>query len=391
MTIPWILLIGTGVANGADGDAFSLGVGQSVGYESNLYRLADDEAAPGGTRHDTVSVTTMNGAFDRTYSRQRLRAKVAIADTRFAEHDELDHTAPSLRLGWDWQVGSRWSGIVDHEYRERLVDFDETSGAARNINVFRRTGTSANYWWHPDWATGAGVSSIESRFKDNALPESEYNARTTALSLTYRPKSGNRLVLSVRNTDGRFPNRPPVQGSIRDYQQDDLLLNGNWQATGALSVSGYVGQTHRSYDLAPERDFSGMTGRLTFNWVATGKTSVRLSMRREIGAESDLVSSYAVTKAISLAPTWAVTDKIRLGANYEVRQRDYGGNPAPGSATPTADDREDRTNIFGLSLSYQPMRALTLGLRLQRQTRDSKDPAREYDADSALLTGEFTF
>lgn len=380
-----------GVARAADGDAFRFSLGQSLGYESNLYRLDDGTEPPGGARDDTVSVTRLSGMFERTYGRQGLRAGLDLTHTRFAVHDELDHTGPRLRLGWDWGLGKRWSGVLAYEYDEKMADFEGGVGVTRNINRFRRSAASADYWWHPDWATGVGVASIESRFKDQAVPESEYDSRATDLNLTFRPASGNRVVLTLRNMDGRYINRPDEAGSIREYRQQDLLLSGHWLASGAVSVSGYLGQTRRSYQLAPARDFSGTTGRLTINWVPTGKSSVRISLRREVGAETDVVANYAVTKAFSVAPAWAVTDKIRLGADYEYRQRDFGGNPVPGSTAAGADEREDQTRVLGLSVSYRPMRALTLGLRLQRQQRDSRIESRQYEADSALLSGEFSF
>ncbi|MDO9599627.1 MAG: outer membrane beta-barrel protein [Azoarcus sp.] len=373
-----------------EADALNFTVSQAAYYESNLYKLADGAQAPGGKRHDRIAITGLGAAFDRVYSRQRLRAALDVKHASYAIHDYLDYTAPDARLAWDWQVGNHFSGLLSHDYRESLAGFEDVVGVQQTILLYSRTGASANYWWHPNWAAGLGVSSARSRYKDDARPTSELDARDLDFNLTYRPASGNTVVLTLRQTDGRYPGRPAVAGSIRDYQQRDYRLRGEWRLTGATVISGYLGHTGRSYDLAPNRDFSGVTGRLALQWVPTAKTSINVSWRRELGADQDLFNNYAVTNAITLAPNWAITEKIRLGATLEYSKRDYGGDPELGFDG-TDSTGEDRTRRYGLNLQYQPMRTLQLIAGVQKVRRTSVLAAREYEAETAWITGRFAF
>lgn len=373
-----------------EADAINFGVSQTVTRDDNLYRLADGEEPEGGERGDTISVTAVTAAFDRVYSRQRLQADLAVRHSAYAVHDGLDYSAPSLRLAWDWQLGNHWTGALSHSYSEAMTDFDDTAGSNQTISRNVRTAASANYWIHPDWAVGVGASRLSYTYLDNASPESELDSRDVDVNVTYRPSSGNRVVFTARQTVGRYPNRADITGSIRDYQQRDVRVSGDWRLTGALRLSGYFGVTDRSYDSAPNRDFQGYTGRLALQWVPTAKTAVTLSWRREIGAEEDLAANYAVTRVVSIAPTWAISDKLRLGGIFDVRTRDYGGDPELGYDG-LVDAGDYRTTTYGFNLSYQAMRALSLSVGLNRSRRSSAVAASEYRATSIWLSGKFAF
>lgn len=376
------MLLNTNNSKAADPDeALQVIARQEVRYDSNIYRLPDGAAAPKGQRSDWVGVTGVGLSFDRTYSLQRLYADIQIDRTYHAVHKALDYTGGKADLRWDWALGRHWTGQLGHLHREVSTADDDFIGASESINVFRRSNASADFWWHPDWAIGGGASRVSSRFRDGERPLSEYDADVVDLNLTYRPRSGNRVTLSWRDTDGRYPNRPAVAGSLREYRQRELRLGADWQATGKLRVSGYLGRTERSYEFAPERDFEGTTGRVTFNWLATGKTSVDLSLRREIGAEEDVVASFAVTEAVLLRSRWWITDKVALGVEGEARRRDFDG----------AADRDERSYRYGLSVLYRPLRSATFSFALYRTLRQADVAFREFDGYVGRLAAELRF
>lgn len=390
LSIYMIINASCSFAQGSD-EGLKFNVGQNIYYDSNIYRLADGISAPAGERSDWVGITGFGLSFDKTYGRQKVFAEMGIDRTYHAVHKSLDYTGGNAALRWDWALGRQWSGQLGHEQREALAGFDEFIGATQSVNIFRKSMASADYWWRPDWAVGGGVMRLSSRFRDNARPESEYDADVVDLNLAYRPVSGNRVMLSMRNTDGRYANRPAVAGSMRDYEQREVRLGAEWQATGKLRLTGYVGRTQREYAFASNRDFEGATGRLALTWAATGKTTVDLSLRREIGAEEDVVANYAVTEAINLRPVWAITDKLAFGTEFELRRRDFGGNAGDPAFAGTPVAGEERSYLYGLSLNYRPLRSTTVSLGLARRIRTAGDPLREFDADTARISARMAF
>lgn len=389
--VPLVLAVGVDGALADEGDALNFYVSQSFRYEDNLYRLSDGAEAPRGTRHDTISTSGVGLRFDQEYSRQRLRAEVGLTSSRYMEHSDLDHDSPDVRLYWDWQVGNRWSGLVSHMYRESMTGFDEVRGSELNINTYVRSAATADFWWHPRWATGVGFARTKSRFDEENSRIGDFDANTVDFNLTYRPPTENRVVLTVRETTGRYPNRAAEAGSIRDYEQHEVRLGSEWQLTGATRVSGFVGRTRLEYRFAPNRDFVGTTGRLGIDWKATAKTSVSLSVRREVGAQQDVAANYAITEAVVLAPKWALTDKMILGAGLEWRRRDYGGDPQLQTSNIVASRDADSSHRYGLSLEYKPLRALTFLLTLQKQKRNASEVLNRYEASSAALSMRFLF
>ena len=383
------VLVAAGPAYADEVDAVNFVVSERLQYDSNLYRLADGVEPSSGGRSDTVSVTGVGLRFGREYGRQGLAASVDLNHTAYADHSQLDYTGTSADLGWKWALGERWSGTLGISRREQPSGFDDYGGQDQSINTYRRADASANYWFHPSWAVGAGYQRIRSRYSSGTRPGSAFDANVADLRLTYRPRSGNRITLKFANTHGLYPERTATLLSDREYSQQDLRIEADWQVAGATRLSGYVGQTRRSYDFATNRNFSGFTGRLAADWAITGKTAINATLRREIGAQEDLVDNFVVTEVLSLAPRWQLTDKTLFGVVVEWRRRDYGGDP--GLVVGSFADRSDITRRYGFSFGYRPMRALNLDFLLQHQLRGPSSLNDGYDADTASVSVRFVF
>lgn len=380
---------------------FSFSVSQTVSRDSNLFRLSDIESDPVDGRSDVISTTRAGISFDKAYSRQIFHAGVSATHSRYRKYSHLNNTAPDANLRWDWRAGDRWSGVLGYGWSESFVGFGETyhNYDERVMHRLSRANASADFWWHPNWATGFGFSDVRSDYRDDARQYDQYEAQQASLNLTYRPSTGNRIVFSLRGEEGLYPNREkkeeitPGRTSMRDWERYDAQVSAQWQLTGATKLSGYTGYTQRKYDLASERDFSGVTGKIAVNWMPSGKAIVDLSWRREIGADADLVSNYAITQGWSLRPTWVISSKVRLGATFEYLDRDYGGDPDYGYSYSTGEvnPREAKTTSYGLNLQYMPVPAANISLGYQQQKRDAENEFYDYDARTVWLSGSLSF
>lgn len=380
-----------GVLAADPADALNLYISQSFQRDDNIFRLPDGVSPNGdGQRDDLISMTSFSAMFDRVYSLQRLYASLDVTRVGFDEWSDLDYTTKGGSIGWDWAVGSRWSGGLSVKQDEMARDFADIGGQRRESSVNRRItfNASADYWWHPDWAVGAGLEQFESTYSDEASQGADYRASIPEISLTYRPQSGNRLSLKFRHTDGEYPNRTASVFSDEGFREANLRLVGNWRLTGHSSLSGYLGYTRRSYRNLTVRDFSGMTGRLQHDWSLSGKFSLRTTVRREIGAREDLTDNFVVTKAFSVEPTWAVSSRIAVQGGLEWRKRNFGGDPGLVSGVPAQDDL---TRQLRLSVSYVPIDNLNLSLSHTHASRSSDRPFNEYTADTTALSAQYSF
>jgi len=383
-----LALIQSAVA--AEEDALHFTVSQRFERDSNVFRWAHNE------KSDWISTTRAGLNFNKEYSRQGLHANLSVGRQLYQDNTRYNNTSPNADLRWDWRVGDHWSGVLGYSYGESFVGFADYRGTERVLRRIGRANVGADYWFHPDWALGANFSSVRNNYRDSLLPYDKYEANEENLNLTYRPSTGNRIVLSLRNEDGQYPNQlresqlQPGQESLREWNQRDVRLSGSWQLTGASLVSGYVGYAQRKYDLASDRDFRGVMGSVALHWVPSSKVAVDLSWRREIGADIDSVANYAVTHSWFLQPTWVMTDKVHLSAYYQYMTRDYGGDPGSGGA---GVKRDGRSQFYGLTFRYLPTSYANLELGVNRYRNKSLEniESLDYRGQSTWLSGNITF
>jgi len=379
---------------------FSFSVSQSFSHDDNVGRLPDDKYLPPGyldeyfkgKRGDTYSVTNAGVNFDTEVSRQAFYAGLSGTYTKYFSHSDLDNFSPDARLGWNWRVGDRLSGVLGYGYSESRVRFEDVSTGVNDRELKRvmrrlhRFNASADYWWHPDWATGVGYSAVRNDYASGERPWDEYKAQEASLNFTYRPSTGNRIVLGFVAENGEYPGQEKKEGSLSDWKRRDVRLSGTWRLTGVTQLSGYAGYTQRKYEWAPDRDFSGFTGKIAFHWAPTGKVLLDLSLRREIGADEDSVTNYAVSQVVSIQPTWVITSKMRLGVSYEYLDRDYDENPGG-----SGDLRKYKTHSYGAHFRYMPTSNANITLGYRGSRRDSERNDYEFRAQTWSLSGSIAF
>jgi exopolysaccharide biosynthesis operon protein EpsL len=376
-------------------DAINFTVGRSLMRDDNIFRLSDDANAPAliGTRErgDTVATTFAGVRFDRQYSRQRLSASVDARQVRYGRFALLDHDAKDLKAGWDWELGRHFFGRIAWSKSEALTDFGDFRSPVQNINTTEQRTWGVHFRLHPAWSLGANVFRVDS---DNSSPlreTSRYAAEGREAVLKYTPRSGNAMALRLRRTDGHYPNRQVVAGSLVDnsFRQDEVEGSLAWHPGGASRIDARIAAVRRSHDEVPVRDFSGLTGKLAWDWTITGKTSFNVTARREIGAQEDILSSYVVTDSVSLGPTWMPTARTLVQVSIERRVRDFLGDPVASLAG--IEKRQDSLSLASLAATWMPIDALQLGLTLRRERRDSNTAGIPYKAGVAFLSAQFSF
>ena len=124
----------------AQSSPYYLGVAQSLGYESNLYRVGDDQTLPAGySKSDTVSGTSLVGGVDQTIGRQRVYGSANVRANRYANNKALDNESYGLNLALDWATVGRLSGTLSAAADQNLAQFNNRAagGVETRKNVVR--------------------------------------------------------------------------------------------------------------------------------------------------------------------------------------------------------------------------------------------------------------
>lgn len=391
-----LLLAGVGIAalnalpaHAAEGDTFRPFVSYTYYYDSNLYRLDDSEFFLVPEKSDQYSVLSAGLNVDWRPGRQRVVASASKSFVRFSRYDNLDYDGSDYQLRWNWQLGNYWSGRVGATEKVTQSNLGDQFGLPVNNEITTRRGFADAAWqFHPRWSIGAGAATIESTNSALSRAPLDYEEDSVTATLGYKTPKGSKLSGQVRRAEGEYPNRPLSSSLDREYTQTEYNLLGDWTLTGKLIAHAKFGYVQREHDTQGQRDFSGVAGRLSADYAATGKTTLSAAVYREV-ANSDLVdATYQVNTGTSLGAAWRATSKITARASAAFENRSFEGDSGVAA---TGDQRDDDTVSGTLSVGYSPIEAATIELGVQAGKRDSNISGYSYEYHSvfASVRGDF--
>ncbi|WP_293776200.1 XrtB/PEP-CTERM-associated polysaccharide biosynthesis outer membrane protein EpsL [uncultured Oxalicibacterium sp.] len=371
-------------------DTFTPYVGYGVFRDDNISRQPDN-----GVRvSDTWRRTTVGVRIDKPISRQRIIADLSVNDTKYDRFSELDNDGRRLLANWNWVLGNQLSGTAGSSLVENLAPFEDVSATGEplpsSVRTQRRSFVTGNWRFHPSWRVGAGFNRDNVSYE--GIPSARLQLDTTDLTFDYLPRSQNRLGLLLRHGEGRYPNQFGSDNS--DYTQNEIKANLKWQLTGKTGLDFLGGWARRTYDVDPNRNFSGPDGRLALNWDATGKTSFTAATWRQLGvrnvrdeqtnglpAQDDLTSNYSRNTGASLGAVWKATGKITVDATTLTEDRDY-----------NRIDRSDRYRKNIIGVTYLPLRKLNVRLAVyDQELRSNVSSATTYRTKGVQLATRYEF
>ena len=375
-------------------DVWSFFVGGSASYDDNFLRL------PNGVQPVQVGVgdrprgTWIYTGYARVLmsvpvSRQRFRLDLTAYSNRYADYSYLDFNSWSGRAEWLWEAGNRWKGTALITRTEALTSFsDFRDFNTGNILTAYNALVDADYWIHPNWRLVGAVSYLQGRNSQQILAFDNLDQYSVELGTRYISTAQNWLRPTVRYTRGDYPERRvPTFVTDTSFDQYDLGLDLYWRFTGSSELLGRVAYTYRQLPNLTSLNFSGPTGRLTYNWTPRGTAGVSFLALREIGAVTDITATYIVTSTLGVTPYVLVTPKLRLEASYNWTNRDYAGQPTIFGIP----QRDDTYNFARVGATWVPTRNWTVTLGYQFSDRTSNFPGLQFDDNTYTLTAQFAW
>ena len=371
-------------AQAKEGDTFQPFVSYTRYYDSNLYRLADSEKNLVPQLSDQYGVLSAGLNVDWQPGRQRITASAAKNLVRFSRYSNLDYDGSDYQLRWNWRLGNHWSGLVGATEKVTQSSLSDQLGLPINNTVTRENRfANAEWQFHPRWHVGVGAETASSTNSTTQQAPLDYEQDSVSATLGYATPKGSKLRAQLRHVDGEYPNRSLIYLDRR-YTQTEYNLLGDWNLTGKLIARGRVGYTQRENDTQSQRDFSGPTGRVSVDYLPTGKTALNWAIYRELGNSDDLNASYQINTGTSLSAAWLITSRITLRANGSFENRSFEGDT--GAAPPGVPQRDEDTVSGSLSLSYSPVRMATIDVGVQAGRRDSNVAANDYSFHSVFVS-----
>lgn len=392
-------------AQAKEGDTFRPFVSAGYFYDSNLFRLADDQS-PGFPRDDHYGIFSAGVDVDWKPGRQQIVANATKTLVRYDRYTPFDFDGADYKATWNWRLGNRLSGNLGASQSLSQSNFDSVGQVNNEVDRQRYFGR-AEWEFHPRWRIGGGVDETDNTNSASSEISNDYQRRVLDVMLGYRTPKGSDLRAQVRKIDAEFPNPEiatyacPLPGfclvtevADNSYEQTEYNLLGDWRVSGKLTLRGQAGWVDRKYEnvlrgnlagpptLILRPDFDGFSGRLSADWYATGKTLVSASVYRELGGAGDINAVSVLKSGGSLNGVWLMHEKWRLSAGGTFENRDFEGDPK---------QRNDDTSSASLSLNYMPVRDVSVDFGMRAGRRDSNINDDDYDFHSFFVNvrGDF--
>jgi hypothetical protein len=260
-----------------------------------------------------------------------------------------------------------------------------------NFLTIRRAFFNAEYMLTPRWRLRGEAGRL--KLSNEVLERQVNNSSTDSVDLTasYVTPVSNQIGLGVRVEDGRLPNRQFVAGNLFDnsYRQQNVAAVTDWTLTGSSHLSARVGSVRRSYAQLPQRDFEGGTFRATYDWRSTGKLTLTAAAQKDISTIEQVNIGFVLVKGVTLRPTLRLSDKVDVAGTLGYDHREYRSDPA--LALGVVPNRTDRVRSAAVTVSYRPIRTVTLQMALLHETRSSTAAFGDYAANVASVTARLGF
>jgi exopolysaccharide biosynthesis operon protein EpsL len=375
-------------------DDFSPYAYARVLHDSNLFRVSGSQEAITVTgddkKDDTIGYLGAGLKSDLKLSRQHLFLDADVAQVSYDQFDDLDHTRIKGRAAWGWQLGNLWSGNLGYLYNKELSSFNENQNPEKDMRTAHTGYFDAGYQISPDWALVGTANYIDTAYQKR--DRLDRVSTTGQLEVQYRNTLNTRLGIRAKYTDNDLKNNQLVAGSLVSNDSTETELSGvlYWEGSAKSSLEARLGYTELRYDDLDNRDFNGLSGRLTYVWAITGKTRMNLAIWRETSSLGDEITTYVLSQGISLKPAWSVTRKISLQGELSFKNDDFKGEEDARRAL-SLEKREDDTWIYGVSAKWTPRDFVSVRLGYRNENRDSSVSSDDFKDDQLDAEVRFTF
>ena len=394
----------------AESSPWYLGVSQGLSYDSNLYRIdTNTPLGAGFSRGETVATTSLVAGLDQPIGRQRLYGNAKLGVNRYRNNDYLNDTIYNVTTGLDWSTVERVSGnlglVASRSQRSFNVDTGPSASETRkNSENVAQLDASVRVGVVTPLTLEATLGYRRVGYSAPEYDSSQYRQSRGSVGMRYRPGTtsfGATLSLADSNYDESAT--PPAGGQAAEkVRRTSLDLTVNWPASGSSSVFARLSPTRVTYDQFTQRDFSGLTGALKWDWLPTGKLSVESRLVHDIGQDSNF-ETFGGPLVVGTSNTGRTTTELRLAAGYELtakialnaalgtshRRLERTAN-ASGLSIVTATGSDDTTTL-SLGARWTPLRSVQAGCSVGRDQRAASGGlTQDYRAKTVSCYGQFT-
>ena len=376
----------------AESSPYYFGGGLGVTQVSNLYRQTDN------VNSDTVATATLLAGLDQGLGRGRIFGDASLQSNRYRRNSGLNNQSYSLKGGLDWATFERLSGTVSGSRTRALATYNVGNGVAtifkKNIEDNTTFDTVVRLGLVTRYSLEAAAGYRNRKFSATEYATLEFTQKRVSVGHFFQPSPALRLGLSPRLTNTVYPRYSLLNGLYRrsESRRTDLDLTGRWMPNGISTVDARLSTGRSTHTSGVGRDFSGVTGQLSWTWKPSARWSLNTSISRDTGLETSVFATSIgnlstdqnrITTALQVNGSYELTSKIALMAGASLARTDRSDEILAQRA-----EGYDRDTLLNLSARYQYSRGIQFSCQITHQARGSSTPLYVYDANSYGCSGQ---
>jgi hypothetical protein len=244
----------------------------------------------------------------------------------------------------------------------------------------------ARYQIGPHWAA---YGQVRWSYTDHSAELNQYNDfhdRAGTTGIEYATDVNDTIAFEYQYSDLTFNQTLSDTAVIYDYDESSYRFVGKYAFSDKTSISGYGGYLERKYPDGGVGSYAGEIWRVALQYSATDKTQAALSVWHELHAYVDAESNYFVAKGVSLAPTYAPTEKVNLTILASYEDQNY---------IPTANTvlvggaRQDKVGVGQATIAYYPRSNWIVNVFYRHEKRESNQYV--YSFNDNIVSGSVTY
>ncbi len=388
--------VGPNGSAGGDDRAVVVRLGEQVTREQNLYRLPDgiDPAlvlGPSASRDDSIGTTSLALLGHWMQARQELALDVALAENRFAENTDLDYTSGHGAVDWSWQLGGRWSGLLEARHEQTLASFANTRSLEKDVFTTSGYRGEVRLDVGPRWRAIGRVRAATTEHEDEARRADDADVEDTSVGVEYHTPRDSSLGWEYRRSHAIYPSAALAAGggSASDYEDRRAAMTLGYTIS-KVELKASVGYVERAYLHAYGGDFSGDVWSVALQWTPAPKVQLAVESWRDLKAYLDSASNHFVSTGESLIAAWLPVDAVEVSLRISRENQVYLG-AAQDPLLALLPPREDEPTTETVMMTYKLRERATFNVSYRSDARASNTFRFDYDASSVNVGAEVKF
>ena len=367
-------------------------------YDSNVYKFSSQVAQVTGTASTADRIQRYAAGIDADYTWQKHKLYGTIEGRRFLFQDftQLDHNEYALGVGFDGDILSNTTGLVDFRQERRMASFEDRRSTQLTMERDQTGRGALNITVTPEWhvLTGARLRYLQSPLPaapalpqpppgaaarnaspDFAVHETAYNAGVQyGIENVNNPKDATPWLVGVMlehqtvSFGGVTPQPPTPPGVVRDNFDGYRLLSLEGTAQYTIpKLSAFDGKLGITQFTQSGTSSAQLTGEIGYTRALSAVTELNAHVFRRI-VPYVATGDATTNTGFSLGAKWNPLRDLTVLGNYAYASSSFGGSSG---FAPENSGRGDKVQQATLSVAYPLYRYFTVKLFSTYDNRDS--------------------